>query len=192
VNTMNERLDKIVPRIQEVGFFEGRKLGNELNFHIFDYPPQMEISVRDWVARTKKRLNKDHQLHQIVEIDLYDTIIEVLERKGFLEKTFAFEEKKGSDYVFDKTQKALRLTLPNDLLVANIKARVNPNDIIFITGVGKAFPIIRSHNLLNTLHPVLDQNPVILFFPGEYDGQSLSLFNLNKEDNYYRAFRLVD
>ncbi|MFZ2746924.1 MAG: BREX protein BrxB domain-containing protein [Lactococcus raffinolactis] len=31
-----------------------------------------------------------------------------------------------------------------------------------------------------------------MFFPGKYDGQSLMLFSEIKDDNYYRAFKLVD
>ena len=31
-----------------------------------------------------------------------------------------------------------------------------------------------------------------MFFPGTYDGGSLMLFNSLKDDNYYRAFSLVD
>jgi hypothetical protein len=30
-----------------------------------------------------------------------------------------------------------------------------------------------------------------MFFPGEYSGQELRLFGTIKDDNYYRAFRLV-
>jgi hypothetical protein len=38
---------------------------------------------------------------------------------------------------------------------------------------------------------VLDETPVVMFFPGSYDGQELRLFNTLKDDNYYRAFPLV-
>ena len=34
--------------------------------------------------------------------------------------------------------------------------------------------------------------PVVLFYPGNYDGQELVLFGEIKDDNYYRAFKLVD
>ena len=37
-----------------------------------------------------------------------------------------------------------------------------------------------------------DQVPVVMFYPGKYDGQALMLFSKIKDDNYYRAFRLVD
>ena len=70
--------------------------------------------------------------------------------------------------------------------------RTTNDDIVFLTGVGKVWPIIRSHTVLNNLHRALDKVPVVLFFPGTYDGGSLMLFNEIKDDNYYRAFQLVD
>jgi len=66
------------------------------------------------------------------------------------------------------------------------------HNVVFITGVGKVYPFVRSHTILNNLQEVLDKIPVILFFPGKYDGLSLQLFGRFKDDNYYRAFRLVD
>jgi len=41
------------------------------------------------------------------------------------------------------------------------------------------------------LHSALDRKPLVMFFPGVYDGRELRLFNLFKDDNYYRAFSLV-
>jgi hypothetical protein len=50
---------------------------------------------------------------------------------------------------------------------------------------------VRSHNVLNNLHQVLDSVPVVMFYPGRYSGQNLQLFGTIKDDNYYRAFPLV-
>jgi hypothetical protein len=190
--TIQERLKEILPRIQEEGFFEGRKLGNELNFYVFDYNPQDELLVRDYTQLIKRQLEKSHHEHPILEINLYDAVIDILEQKGFLDKNFEFELKKGSEDVYNKTRRALKISQPNDLMVAYITDRVQPNQIVFLTGIGQIYPILRSHNVLNRLHAALDKNPLVLFFPGTYDGQSLSLFNLIKDDNYYRAFRLVE
>jgi hypothetical protein len=33
--------------------------------------------------------------------------------------------------------------------------------------------------------------PVIMLYPGSYDGQSLKLFSKFTDDNYYRAFNLI-
>ena len=85
----------------------------------------------------------------------------------------------------------LRLTNKNSLIINYIMDYAYENSIVFITGVGKCYPIVRSHNILNNLHQVIDAVPVVMFFPGEYSGQDLHLFGTIKDDNYYRAFKLV-
>ena len=67
--------------------------------------------------------------------------------------------------------------------------------IVLITGVGKAFPIIRGHTILNKLHSVFHQNPLVMMYPGRYmpkDVQTLRLFERLDDGNYYRAFPLVE
>jgi len=34
--------------------------------------------------------------------------------------------------------------------------------------------------------------PLVLFFPGTYDGLQLILLDEIKDDNYYRAFKLIE
>jgi hypothetical protein len=62
---------------------------------------------------------------------------------------------------------------------------------VFLIGVGKCYPLLRSHKILNNLHQSVLKAPVVLFFPGTYTEQELILFNEIKDDNYYRAFKLV-
>lgn len=190
--TIYERLDEILPRITEPSFRQSKGLGNEIGYHIFDYDPKYEMFVREHIAYIKERVNNVNSDVYIKEFDLYEVVLEILQDKGFLEKNFEMEEKKGSDFVLNATKKALRLTLNNDLVVQYITERVKPIDIVFLTGIGKAFPIIRSHTVLNTLQKKVDQVPVVMFFPGIYDGQELVLFGEIKDDNYYRAFQLID
>lgn len=64
-------------------------------------------------------------------------------------------------------------------------------DLVLLSGIGSSYPLLRSHSLLNNLHPVMGKTPLVMFFPGRYDGQSLRLFGMLKDDNYYRAFKLV-
>ena len=51
--------------------------------------------------------------------------------------------------------------------------------------------MLRTHTLLSALHPIMGNTPLLMFFPGRYDGHSLRLFNTLAEDHYYRAVRLV-
>lgn len=186
-----ERIDAVLPKIVEPSFRENKGLGNEIGFYIFDYDPEYELIIRDRVRFIKDKAKGAYGLN-IIEFDLYDIMLELLEYKGYLKKNFIMEEKKGSEHVFNATKKALRLTLDNDLLVEYISDRVDESDIVFLTGIGKAWPIIRSHTVLNNLHRIVEKQPLVMFFPGTYDGGSLMLFNYLKDDNYYRAFQLID
>lgn len=187
-----QRIDEILPRIVEPDFRKNKGLGNEIGFYVFDYNPEYELLVRDRTKFIKERAKSAYGLN-IVEFDLYEIIIEMLESKGYLEKNFKMEEKKGSEHViFKATKSALRITEDDDVFVKYIEDHLEGADIIFLTGIGKAWPIIRSHTILNNLHRVVEEQPLVMFFPGTYDGGSLMLFNELKDDNYYRAFQLVD
>lgn len=191
MKSIYERVDEILTRIVEPSFRENKGLGNEIGFYIFDYDPEYELLIRDRVTFIKDKAKGAYGLN-IVEFDLYEIMLELLDSKGYLKKNFIMEEKKGSEQVFTATKKALRLTLDNDLLVQYISERLDDADIVFLTGIGKAWPIIRSHTVLNNLHRIVEKQPLIMFFPGTYDGGSLMLFNYLKDDNYYRAFQLID
>src|SRR5947209_15608347 len=59
--------------------------------------------------------------------------------------------------------------------------------LVIVTGIGTAWPLPRTLSLLNNLQPVMGNTPLVVFYPGRYDGQSLSLFGKLKNHNYYRA-----
>ena len=76
-------------------------------------------------------------------------------------------------------------------------------DLVLISGVGSVYPMLRSHKLLNNLHSVMGQTPLVMFYPGKYDMLTLRLFgktglaggapeDRKKKANYYRAFRLIE
>lgn len=187
-----ERLDRILPKIQDKRFRENKGLGNEIGYYIFDYNPSDELVVRNHIKFLKDKINSNEYGFKINEFDLYEIILDILEEKGYGTKKFEMEKEKGTEYMINAIKKTLRLTLNNDLVVEYISSRVEKDDIVFITGVGKSWPIIRSHTVLNTLHSVIENVPLIMFFPGTYDGLELKLFDDIKDDNYYRAFKLIE
>jgi hypothetical protein len=48
-DSLNERLNKIKDRIISDEFLSGSGIGNEIAFYIFDYPPEDELVVRDYL-----------------------------------------------------------------------------------------------------------------------------------------------
>lgn len=64
-------------------------------------------------------------------------------------------------------------------------------DVLLVTGVGKTYPFVRAHDILENAQPAFDGVPFVLFYPGLYDQTSLRLFNSVADGNYYRAFTLL-
>ena len=191
---LNRRFDEAYEKIKKESFLENKGLGNEVGYYVFDYNPADELKIRKKVDEIVNKINSKEELpFKVYNFDLYEIIIEILKEKNFLEKTFKFEEKKGKEFVKDKVTKSLRLTQDSNLIV-NYILKKTPKDsaVVFLTGVGKAYPLLRSHQVLNNLHQVLDQVPVVLFFPGTYSGNDLKLFDTLDSNNYYRAFKLVE
>ena len=163
-----------------------------MGYYIFDYPPEQELYIRNWVEYVRQKNENSGDDYRIIVFDLYDIVIDILIQKGYLEKCYQFEKTKGFERVSKSISNMLRITSSDGLIVDYIKDHITKKSVVFITGIGKCYPILRSHTVLNNLHQVVDQVPVVLFYPGKYDGQELVLFGEIKDDNYYRAFKLVD
>lgn len=187
----NERLDKIWDRISDEDFLANRGVANEVRYYVFDYEPCDELIIREKIKALKKQNNPDADGFQIVEYDLYEMVIQILEEKGYIDKCIKFEDDKGMEYLYTAVTKMLRLTNDDNLIVSRILTNTPKNAVVFLTGVGKVFPFVRSHNVLNNLHQVLDSVPVVMFYPGTWNGQNLSLFGTITDGNYYRAFPLI-
>ena len=190
--SLEERLDKVEEIIKKPSFRQNKGLGNEVGYYIFDYPAEQELAVRERVAYIRQKNEESIDGFCVIVFDLYDIIISILKGKGYLEKCFEFEKTKGLERITKAVGNALRITSADSLIVNYIKDRTPDNSVVFITGVGKCYPILRSHTVLNNLHQVIDNVPVVMFYPGKYDGQELILFGDIKDDNYYRAFKLVE
>ena len=190
--TLEERLDKAEAMMCKPSFRQNKGLGNEVGYYIFDYPAEQELLVRERIQYIKKKNEQSSDDYRIVEFDLYDIIIGILKSKGYLEKCFEFEKSKGFDRITKSVGNMLRITAKDSLIVRHIQENTPEKAIVLLTGIGKCYPILRSHTVLNNLHQVIDYVPVVMFYPGKYSGQDLLLFSEIKDDNYYRAFKLVD
>lgn len=188
--SLEDRLNQILPRITSRDFLDSKGLGNEIGFWIFDYPPEREVDVRDFLTGTVlPALPKQIPPVRAATVNLLHLVTEILEERKLLDKTFEMQAGKGDD----ATLVALRSVLKEDRLAQKIASQFDvPNlDLLILTGVGAVYPMLRTHTLLSALHPIMGNTPLLMFFPGRYDGHSLRLFNTLSEDHYYRAFRLV-
>lgn len=198
-DTLDKRLNQILPTITSDEFLKASGLGNELAFHIFDYPPEEEIRIREHVTWLLDQLPRKRPGIRVVHINLFDFLVRYLRERNLLDKAFKMQAEKGNDALL----KALRGPLQEQKLAKAFEETIKPkeHDLVLVSGVGSAYPLLRSHTLLNNLHPIMGNTPLVLFYPGRYDGVSLHLFGKstisagttgNKQQNpYYRAFRLI-
>lgn len=194
MHDLESRLNKLEEKIKQPNFRKNKGLGNEVGYYVFDYHAEQELMVRERIDYLVSKYENGSQDFQLVVFDLYDIIIDSLIREGFLDLCVEFEKSKGFSEITKAVNEMLRMEEDNlnNEIVVHIRNNTPSNAIVFLKGVGKCFPMLRSHKILNNLHQCVDDVPVVMFFPGKYDGQSLMLFSEIKDDNYYRAFKLVD
>ena len=185
-----ERLNEILPIITSDKFLEAKGLGNEIPFHVFDYPPENELHVREHLSFLLDRIKKQHSNIKVLHVELFSVMISYLKERSLLDKAFNIEAEQGSESLW----RALSASVKPEHFVKTVLAKqidFSQCNLILMNGVGNIWPWIRAHSLLSNLQEVTGNVPLVLFYPGIYDGQSLRLFGKLGGNNYYRAFRLV-
>jgi hypothetical protein len=181
VEKLQQKLDHFFEEIQKEDFLKMRGLGNEVPYFVFDYSPAHELIVRNTIKYYKDRLPISLKV-----LNLLEMIISLFDDIGGLEGLKQFEDEQGTEELFD----AIRPTIEEEQLVEMIEEESRGAQIVFITGVGSVFTLVSTHELLNQLHARVTNTPIIIFYPGEYTGQGLSLFNRFESNGYYRAFSI--
>jgi len=186
---LHDRLNQIPNKILSQEFLQSKGLGNEIGFWVFDYDPANELEVREYIGFLEGMLAKKHGHLKVGHINLLQALVDYLGERGFIDKALAMQKSKGDDALLKALSGPLHMDKFAPYLVNSSQSE--EKDIIFISGVGSVWPLLRAHNLLNSMHSLLGHKPVVLFYPGEYDGQAMSLFGRIPSNNYYRAFKLV-
>ena len=186
---LTDRLNQILPTITSEAFLRGKGLGNEIAFYVFDYPPEAELRVREHIQFVLDHLPRTRPGLCVSHVHLLDFVLAYLRQRHLLDKAIAMQQSKGDAFVLRQLATILH---PNRLapVFAEV-AQPEQHDLVLVSGVGSVYPLLRVHTLLNNLHAVMGQTPLVLFYPGRYDGQALRLFGKLQNDNYYRAFKLV-
>lgn len=183
-NIINQ-LNEVKKRFSDEVFLSNKGLSNEVGIHVFCYNPKEEMLVSGFFSDL---IQSENQTFRLKECDLYRIFLQICEEKRILKSIPAMEKKKGSDYLLKQLQKAIS---PEDFVE---KMKYEPHeygDILLITGVGKVYPFMRSHNILDNLQHIFSDIPVVMLYPGTYNGQALSLFDEFHDGNYYRAFNMI-
>jgi len=185
VANINEKLDRLRKLIQDPDFLAGRGLSNEVNIRMFCYEPEDEMAVRHFT----KQLEKDRSLNcNLICYNLYHVFLDICEEKNILDKIPEMEEKRGSDFLQDRI---LKFSTTKAFAKKMQYKRNQSGDVLLLTGVGEVYPFMRVHSLLEELQVDFDDIPIVVLYPGTFNGRAVVLFNEFTPNEYYRAFNII-
>ena len=191
INSYNvpQHFESLFKILSSKRFLNKEGLGGELPFFIHSFPIKHQDLVDLNIQSLIKRLQNEGI--DVLEINLYKICIDILKKENLFEQIIQQEKNLPKQRLLRVLSGPLNI---DSVVIPEIHKKLldNPSKIIFLTGVGAVFPIIRSHTILNNLQTLVGELPIVMFFPGTYNNQSLTLFDLLKDDNYYRAHNLND
>jgi hypothetical protein len=97
-------------------------------------------------------------------------VIGLLEERKLLDKVIEMQRTQGDA----KTLESLRGVLKEDKLARRLVAQhdIAELDLLILWNVGAVYPMLRTHTLLSALHAHMKDKPLVMFYPGKYDGYS--------------------
>ncbi|MDO4849760.1 MAG: DUF1788 domain-containing protein [Coriobacteriia bacterium] len=181
--------DRIRSRFCDDDFLHNRGLGNEVGFFVYPYDAARELEVRDRMAALVRESEAGQLPCRVVYRDLWDVFESICEERRILDRIPDLEARRGTGALLARLQK---IATPEAFARALDYGEREPGrDVLVIGGVGKVYPIVRAHAILENAQHVFEDIPVIMLYPGRYDGRQLHLFGNLSDGNYYRAFSLL-
>lgn len=182
---IKERLDNLRVHIQEPEFLEGKGLSNEVNIRIFCYDAEDEMIVQQFVDQ----LTTDQSVScNIVECDLYKTFLTLCDDIDITDAIAEMEEADGKEFLLEQLHSAIG---EGEFIEKMQYEPHRPGDVLLLTGVGDVFPFMRVHSLLEALQPHFSDIPILVMYPGTFDGSYVRLFDKLAPNAYYRAFNEI-
>lgn len=184
MSSLKERLDLLREEIQKDDFLDGKGLSNEVNIRIFCYAAEDEMTVVHFI----NQLKTDPSLScRLVECNLFKTFLSICGDLDITDAIPDMEESDGGLFLLEQLHSAIG---EGEFIDKIQYAPHKRGDILLLTGVGDVFPFMRVHSLLEALQPYFSDIPILVMYPGEFDGHYLQLFGRLAPNDYYRAFNI--
>lgn len=185
MSNLKERLDHLRSEIQTPEFLEGKGLSNEVNIRIFCYEAEEEMTVQHFISQIKT----DQSIScRIIECNLYKTFLAICDDLDITEAIPEMEESDGGMFLLEQLHSAIG---EGEFIEKIQYSPHEKGDVLMLTGVGDVFPFMRVHALLEALQPYFSDIPILVMYPGAFDGHSLKLFDRLQPNDYYRAFNII-
>jgi hypothetical protein len=181
--------------------FQDHQTGN-LSFpaYMYMYDATKEYEIDKEILDIKNRLHRPNNYLDVMIIDIFEVFIEYLKQEKFGKVTkyeFYKEHEQGK---FDAVDKALKQDaydkrflnyLDNKIKVHFENANNYEVAYVFVKGFGNGFPYLRASRFMSNFEKYIKGYKLIVFYPGEAKNY-YSLFGLLRDENLYRAIKLIN
>lgn len=175
------------------------------NFYIFQYEPDKEYDIRYQIKEFKEKLIRPINYVDVLTLNLFEEFCEFLDKQSFGIKNPSYLkyilEKDETDH--DAASKTLKAKANSQEFFQYIHNRImehiNIDDdklrpYVFLHGVGNMYPYLRTNKFLSNyeIYNKSNRYKIIIFYPGEKEGNSFRLFNRIDDEHTYRATLLIN
>lgn len=189
---LDQTFDRLYDIMRSEPFQSSTGIGNEVPLYIQPYPIAAQNTVEKRVKALHSRLATAGQ--EVLSINLLELVFEITSEGNRLKRLLEQE----SSYSRQKALSTMvRWTDPKTVIVPAMRQKMNAvnYDTVLVHGCGSVFPFLRTHFILENFQVDMEKNPIVFFFPGEYQhrdasGSDLRLFGCLSHKGYYRAFNL--
>jgi hypothetical protein len=168
--------------------------------YMYMYNAEKEYEINAEILDIKNRLHRPTNYLDVIVLDIYEEFIAYLKQEKFAKsKKFDFYmlyEKTKANAVdkslFKDAYDPRFLGFLDQIIQSHLKKEdAFQRSYVFIKGFGNAFPYIRASRFFNNFEKYVNGYKLIMFYPGEAK-EYYSLFGLLKDENLYRAIKLIN
>ncbi len=179
-------LDQLYNYITSRDLLQNARASGHLPVFLYAYDARAEETFSAELRGLNSNLMRSGKT--ILHIDLFDLVVELLKEDGNFDTLLEVEPDNDKGELMRHIENVVPF---EEVIIPRLREELAAGSatILFLSGFSKCYPFLRAKKVISALENGLSDTPVILFFPGTYDGWSLMLFGTLPEHSY-RAINL--
>ncbi len=196
-------VDELYKKLSDPNFQDTENGDLFYNFYVFQYEPEKEYEIQRQIKELKDSLERPNNFIDLLAIDIYEEFIAFLKEQEIWGTTF-LEEVLNTDKIDpDGATKMLTEQANSEDFLKRLHEKImkhkaidddKERPFIIFYGMGKMYPYLRTSTMLAKYeqYNLSSEYKIIVFYPGQKDGNSFRLFNRLYDQNTYRATLLLN
>ena len=196
-------VDELYKKLSDPGFQDTENGDLFYNFYVFQYEPEKEYEIQRQIQDLKDSLERPNNFIDLLALDIYEEFIAFLKEQEIWGTTFLDEVLNTDKVDPDGATKMLTEQANSEDFLKRLHEKIlahkkidddKQRPFIIFYGMGKMYPYLRTSTMLAKYeqYNLSSEYKVIVFYPGQKDGNSYRLFNRLYDQNTYRATLLLN